>query len=45
MPERKRVCSYCGELTDFEYSDEAWRARGEQCEQCENEELLVLDII
>ncbi len=45
MSDRRRKCKYCGQLTDFSYSDEEWESRGEQCEQCEYEELLVLDII
>lgn len=41
----KRICEYCGEETDEEYSDEEWDNRDHQCEQCETEELIVLDII
>lgn len=46
---RVRECSQCGEMSDYEYSDEEWEDRGCICEQCEqeneDEELLALDII
>jgi hypothetical protein len=45
MPCEKRICEYCSEETEAEYSDEEWDDRGHQCEQCETEELIVLDII
>jgi hypothetical protein len=41
----KRICEYCSEETDEEYSDEEWDDRGHQCEQCETGELIVLDIM
>ena len=45
MSVKKRLCKNCGEETELEYTDEEWEVRGEECEQCEIEELLVLDII
>jgi hypothetical protein len=36
---RKRVCDYCGLLTEEEYSDDEWEAAGNQCEECAIAEL------
>jgi DNA-directed RNA polymerase subunit RPC12/RpoP len=48
MP-RIRICSQCGQETEYEYDDSEWEDRNYECEQCEQEneeeELLVLDII
>jgi DNA replicative helicase MCM subunit Mcm2 (Cdc46/Mcm family) len=44
-----RICSQCGEETEYEYDDYEWKARDCVCEKCEDdnetEELLALDII
>jgi hypothetical protein len=40
MPLRcRRICEYCGLLTDDEYSDEEWEAAGRECEECAIAEL------
>jgi len=44
MESSERICDYCGVLTDEEYSDEEWDTRGHQCEECD-EELIILDKI
>ena len=31
---RKRVCTYCGLLTEEEYSDGEWTGAGRMCEEC-----------
>jgi len=45
MPCITRTCSRCHLETDEEYSEDEWDQRGQICEQCETEELIVLDII
>ena len=40
MPARcRRICEYCGLLTDESYTDEEWEAAGNQCEECAIAEL------
>ena len=36
MP-RIRICSQCGQNTEFEYDDHEWEDRGYLCEYCEEE--------
>jgi hypothetical protein len=31
---RRRICEYCGLLTDGDYTDGEWEAAGNQCEEC-----------
>ena len=46
---RVRECSQCGEMSEYEYSDEEWEERGCICELCEqeneDEELVALGIL
>ncbi|MDH7593849.1 MAG: hypothetical protein QHG99_05785 [Methanomicrobiales archaeon] len=37
---RRRICEYCGFLTDIEYTDEEWDAVGHECEECIEAELV-----
>jgi hypothetical protein len=36
---KRRICSYCGFLTEEEYTDEEWEAMGHECEECYISEL------
>lgn len=36
---KRRICEYCGLLTDEEYTDEEWEAVGHQCEECVEAEI------
>jgi hypothetical protein len=36
---RRRVCTYCGFVTEEEYTDQEWEAAGQQCEECYLSEL------
>lgn len=37
---RRRICDYCGNLTEKEYTDEEWEAVGHECEDCIDTELV-----
>lgn len=37
---KRRICDYCGFLTDEEYTDEEWDAVGYECQDCINAELV-----
>jgi hypothetical protein len=31
---KRRICDYCGLLTDEDYTDKEWEAVGCMCEEC-----------
>ncbi len=37
---KRRICDYCGLLTDEEYTDEEWNSVGHECQDCIDAELV-----
>lgn len=39
MRRRKRICEYCGALTEEEYTDQEWDTVWHMCEDCVEAEI------
>lgn len=39
-PKKRRICEFCGQVTEKEYSDDEWEAAGYPCDECMDAELV-----